>query len=118
MRRTKSLAVALLCAIACASNAADGVRGRALYETRCIACHETSVHSRGKRVAGSCAAIREQVIRWSRGEWSAEEIDDVTLYLNERYYGFPVRDGRCVATLAESRASDAAHVEECTARAC
>jgi mono/diheme cytochrome c family protein len=118
MRTTKSLALALLCAIAGTASAADGARGRALYETRCIACHETSVHSRGKRVAGNCAAIREQVIRWSRGEWTAEEIDDVTLYLNERYYAFPVLDGRCVAPLAGIRPGDSPDMEQSAAHAC
>jgi len=34
-------------------------------------------------------------------DWSDEELDDVTLYLNERYCAFPVCEGRCVTTLAQ-----------------
>jgi hypothetical protein len=99
------LAIAALCVMAGGALAADSVRGRALYEMRCVECHATSVHSRTKRIAASCIEIREQVVRWSRqqgSEWTAEEVDDVTLYLNERYYAFPVRDGRCVAVVALS----------------
>ncbi len=103
MSRLAMLAFIALFGLAGDSLAADSARGRALYETRCVECHATSVHSRAKRIAASCTQIRDQVTRWSReqgGEWAAEEIDDVTLYLNERYYAFPVRDGRCVTTLA------------------
>lgn len=105
MSRSATVALVALLALAGDALAADSAHGRALYETRCIECHATSVHSRTKRIAGSCTEIREQVVRWSRqqgSEWTAEEVDDVTLYLNERYYAFPVRDGRCVTTLARS----------------
>ena len=64
-------------------------RGRALYETRCIACHDRSVHRRESRKAADFPALRAQVSRWSEtagGEWKAEEIDAVTVYLNDRYY--------------------------------
>jgi len=30
-----------------------------------------------------------------RSGWSADEIDDVTLYLDDRYYGFPCPDAQC-----------------------
>jgi len=105
MSRSAVLAIVALSSLASVSLAADSARGRALYDTRCIECHATSIHSRTARIATSCIEIREQVARWSRqqgSEWTAEEIDDVTLFLNERYYAFPVRDGRCVTTLARS----------------
>lgn len=103
MRPSPLLVLAIVAATCNPAGAADSDRGRALYETRCIACHETSVHSRGKKLAANCNEIREQVSRWSRqqgGHWSDEEVEDVTLYLNERYYGFPVREGRCVSAVA------------------
>ncbi len=90
-----------LIAAACAAlpaHAADAARGKVLYETRCTACHKTSVHLRKARKATSFTEVREQVARWSaelRSGWSAEEIDDVTLYLNDRYYGFPCPDTQC-----------------------
>jgi mono/diheme cytochrome c family protein len=66
-------------------------RGRALYETRCIGCHDRSVHQRESRLARDFATLRAQVIRWNAnagGEWRTEEIDQVSAYLNERYYKF------------------------------
>jgi mono/diheme cytochrome c family protein len=67
-------------------------RGRALYETRCVACHERSVHQRTSRRAPDFAALRREVERWAGtagGEWKTEEIDQVTVYLNDRYYKYP-----------------------------
>lgn len=83
--------------------AADSARGRLVYETRCVACHDRSVHARATRTASSCEQVRAQVVRWAQqsgGGWSEEEIDDVVLWLNERYYRFPVKDGRCATPVA------------------
>ncbi len=88
------------------SMGADSARGRLVYETRCVECHAQSVHSRTKPVARSCEEIRAYVVRWTRqtpSVWTDADIDDVTLYLNERYYRFPVRDGRCVTPVAITR---------------
>ena len=71
---------------------ADAERGKILYETRCSACHASSVYKRDARKAKSFDGLRAQVLRWSvetGGSWSADEIDDVTLYLNQRFYRFP-----------------------------
>jgi mono/diheme cytochrome c family protein len=78
--------------------AADPGRGSALYETRCSACHASSVHQRSARKAKSFDALRAQVLRWSAeagGSWSADEIDDVTFHLNQRYYRFPCPPSVC-----------------------
>jgi mono/diheme cytochrome c family protein len=67
-------------------------RGRALYDTRCIGCHDRSVHQRESRLAQDFASLRAQVIRWNAnvgGEWRTEEIDLVTAFLNDRYYRYP-----------------------------
>jgi mono/diheme cytochrome c family protein len=85
---------------ALAQAAADAERGKLLYETRCSACHASSVHKREARKAKSFTALRAQVLRWSAeggGAWSADEIDAVTQYLNRRYYGFP-----CPATVCKA----------------
>ena len=87
----------LTCAFASAYGA-DPDRGRVLYEARCNVCHDASVHVRKARKASSFDGIREQVARWNAelgGAWSAEEIDDVTLYLNNRYYSFPCPERVC-----------------------
>ena len=73
-------------------------RGRALYETRCIACHDRSVHQRDSRKAGDLAALRREVERWNAttgGDWKAEEVDAVTGYLNDRYYRFECPPATC-----------------------
>ena len=69
--------------------AADVERGRTLYETRCNVCHATGVHIRQSRKAVNFDGIREQVVRWNRelgGTWGADEIDDVSVFINGRYY--------------------------------
>ena len=88
MRMAALLILSFLCL---PGAAAEGERGRILYEARCIACHNASVHSRDPRQARDFDGIRAQVRRWS-GEtgagWSREEIDEVTVYLNRRYYRY------------------------------
>ena len=84
-------------AIVLPAAAADVERGRNLYETRCNVCHATGVHIRQVRKATTFEGIREQVVRWNRelgGAWGMEEIDDVTVFLNDRYYFF-----RCPASV-------------------
>lgn len=65
-------------------------RGQALYENHCQACHEDWAHTRDEaRAIGSRDALRARVSGWSVHSglnWSAEEIDDVTDYLNRRFY--------------------------------
>lgn len=83
--------------------AADVERGGVLYETRCNACHGSSVHQRSTRKAKSFDGLRAQVLRWSKeagGNWTKDEIDDVTLYLNQRYYRFPCPQSVCKANQA------------------
>jgi hypothetical protein len=95
-----ALALALAC-VTCAlasAHGADAERGRALYEARCDLCHGTSVHVREARGATSFEGIRTQVARWNAelgGAWSADEINDVTMYLNDRYYFFPCPESAC-----------------------
>src|SRR5476651_831524 len=101
MLKTVIASLALgLAGLSASADAADPGRGGMLYETRCIACHSSSVHQRGARKAKSFDGLRVQVVRWSNevgGSWSGDEIDDVTLYLNQRYYRFPCPQSVCKA---------------------
>jgi mono/diheme cytochrome c family protein len=75
-----------------APSAPAPARGQALYDTRCIACHDRSVHRRESRQARDFAALRREVLRWSGtagADWRDDEVDAVTGYLNDRYYRFP-----------------------------
>ena len=98
IRFTAALVGALALAVPLTANAQDAARGKELYETRCVGCHSKSVHNRASRKAGSFDAVRAEVSRWNKelgGGWRAEEIDDVTVFLNERYYKFPCPQTVC-----------------------
>ncbi|MFH1602509.1 MAG: hypothetical protein ABIH03_01215, partial [Pseudomonadota bacterium] len=78
---TASLAAGLII-VSNSVGAADVERGGRLYETRCNACHTTSVHNRSARKAKSFDRLRAQVERWSGevgGDWTAAEVDDITV---------------------------------------
>ena len=94
-----SIAIAAILWLSSAStNAANPNRGQAMYELRCVECHDTSVHGRQNRSAKNYEEIRSWVIRWNRtlgGLWEIEDIDDVSAYLNNRYYRYPCTGLQC-----------------------
>ena len=93
-----AMAIAAATAMPSVQAAGDAERGKLLYETRCAACHNSSVHGRSVRKATSFAGLRAQVQRWSKeagGVWSTGDIDDITLYLNQRFYHFNCPQGLC-----------------------
>ena len=95
---TKAIFAVLALAAGATAMAADPERGRMLYETRCDICHGTGVHLRASRKASSFEAIRAQVRRWDRelgASWSREEIEDVSVYLNDRFYLYPCPPNVC-----------------------
>jgi len=93
-----ALACAAALAVPLAAVPADVSRGRALYELRCLGCHSESVHARAKRTARDFDEVRRWVERWNVSlslAWSAEEVDDVTLHLNDAYYRYPCPPSAC-----------------------
>jgi mono/diheme cytochrome c family protein len=94
-----SIAIATILWLSSAStSAADPNRGQALYEIRCIECHDVSVHGRNNRAAKNYEDIRSWVIRWNRtlgALWETEDIEDVSAYLNNRYYRYPCTGLQC-----------------------
>jgi mono/diheme cytochrome c family protein len=95
------LAMALLIAPAGAAAGADPEKGRVLYAARCDNCHGESVHGRQKRAAMDFDAIRGWVRRWSANlglMWTDAEVDDVSAWLNGRYYRFPCPPTVCTTT--------------------
>lgn len=85
-------------AFAGAASAADPARGRALYEARCGSCHNESVHNDTSRKARHFEAARARVADFStqlKTGWSGAQVDDVAVYLNERYYSFPCPPKLC-----------------------
>ena len=70
---------------------ADGERGRLLYENHCTVCHTSVVHVREQHKAQSREDLQAWIRRWQQQldlQWGDTEVEDVTEYLNESYYGF------------------------------
>ncbi len=68
---------------------ASPVRGEGLYRNHCLSCHESIAHIRENRRARSLTDIRRWVARWAEEldlGWGADEVEDVTSYLNRTYY--------------------------------
>ncbi len=89
----KAMAAALACllGLSAPTAAADFERGQALYDNHCRSCHEVWAHTREHRTVTSLAGLRARVAAWSVHaglDWGKDEIDDVTDYLNRRFYRF------------------------------
>ena len=70
-------------------------RGEMLYSTHCIACHNTQVHWRDKRLAKDWATLQAEVQHWQKFTnlgWSSEDVTIVAQYLNTLYYRYPVEE--------------------------
>ena len=66
-------------------------RGALLYDNHCIACHNTQMHWRDRRLAQDWNSLQALVRRWQATallQWSEDDILEVTRYLNERIYRF------------------------------
>lgn len=90
-----SLAAASLIGASADAPAADVERGRLLYETHCIFCHDTRVHKRDSKIATNYDEIRAQVLRWQSNvflRWSTGDIDAVATYLARSIYKVPCPD--------------------------
>ena len=93
-----AFACAAALTLATAAAQPDISRGRALYELRCLGCHSESVHARAKRTARSFDEVRTWVARWNTSlslRWDSQEIEDVTLHLNDTYYRYPCPPTTC-----------------------
>ena len=66
------------------------VRGEEIHKV-CLPCHSTTLYVSPQREIKSLPALREEVARW--GDYynpalTEQEIDDVTAYLNAKFYKF------------------------------
>jgi hypothetical protein len=110
MRLGPLVATTLAALLPCAAPAADPDRGRELYESGCIGCHGRSVHARAQKSVRTCNDLRATVARFGNIQghnWDADDLDDVTAWLNLRYYGFPMQQGRCLAAIVARHAPGA-----------
>lgn len=86
-----SINLAVLPAAVSAAPAADFNRGRLLYENHCIGCHESVLHIRERRIVTSRPALVARVEHYAklqRLRWDSDDINDVVLYLDRRFYKF------------------------------
>lgn len=86
---TVAVAMLILPGIPAAQEPPPFDRGQALYENHCQSCHEVLAHTRENRTVTTVEGLRERVWSWSVHSglnWRADEIDDVTRYLNRRFY--------------------------------
>lgn len=84
---------------------AAGSRGQMLYGNHCIACHNTQMHWRDRKLATDWASLKAQVRHWqgvAQLSWSEDEIDDVARFLNDSIYRFP-HGGRVAGLTAPPR---------------
>jgi len=84
--------VSLVTVTACTeSGQADPVvRGEQIHKV-CLPCHNTTLYISPQRKIKSLPTLREEVARW--GDYynpalSEQDIDDVTAYLNAKFYKF------------------------------
>lgn len=91
-RIASTVAFVAACTTVHAQTAAPASRGQLLYDTHCLACHDTQVHWRdGKRVRNWDTLVA-QVRRWQAVadlRWSDDDILQVARHLNARIYRYP-----------------------------
>ena len=86
----KYLIAMLFLGLAFASNAFAESQAKTIHDTYCIMCHGTELYTRESRIARDYETLRVQVDRWQANvalNWSNTEIDMMTNWLAERYYG-------------------------------
>ena len=91
------LGLAAACVAASAQNAPAPSRGQLLYTTHCVACHNSQVHWRDRRLATDWDTLKAQVQHWQARvllNWSDDDIVEVTRYLNDAIYRFPQTSDR------------------------
>jgi hypothetical protein len=79
----------ILLLVAGNTSAGDAERGRLLYQNHCTVCHTSVVHVRERRKAKTREDIQSWIRRWPAElglSWGSDEVDDVTEFLNDRYY--------------------------------
>jgi mono/diheme cytochrome c family protein len=94
MLRLASICAGAFAVLAGVSAAAQDLeRGRLLHENHCRMCHESIAYKRGAKLAADYAGVKAQVTRWQTNtglRWSAEDIDNVTAFVAQTYYKYPL----------------------------
>lgn len=86
----KYMIAILVCGLGFASGANAQSQAKTMHDTYCIMCHGTELYTRESRIANDYETLRAQVNRWQGNaalNWSNTEINIMTDWLAERYYG-------------------------------
>lgn len=85
-------ALVMAMALIATLHAVEFDRGAALFENHCSSCHDTQAHALGKtNHVVTLADLHARVAAWSIHSglsWSEEDVNDVTTYLDRRFYQF------------------------------
>ena len=71
----------------------DIENGKTLHNENCVRCHNESQYTRENRIVNNFDELRTRVSQcelMAELAWFDEEIDDVTVYLNNSYYQFNI----------------------------
>jgi len=84
-------AAILLLAMAIPAWAQDAQRGRALYETHCLACHYERIHKRdpSRSLVRSFPQLQLEVAQRAAltgQRFTRDDLDDITEFLNRTHY--------------------------------
>jgi hypothetical protein len=70
---------------------ADTENGETLHAENCVKCHDSSAYTRNPRRVNDLQQLGVQVRACKDNlgiTWFDDEVDDVILYLNQKYYHF------------------------------
>ena len=88
----KCLLIIFLLCISAYANEVN--RGQLLYENHCTTCHTPDIHQRLDRKVNSLVELNKRVVVWQhflKLDWQLIDVRQVTNYLNQKFYNFPVR---------------------------
>lgn len=63
--------------------------GPLLYESNCLSCHLAKADWREKHLVTDWPSMKSEIGRWQQTlglRWNEQQIDQVAIYLNRRYY--------------------------------
>lgn len=87
----KAAIAVVLTMLALPAMAQDAERGKALYDTHCIACHYERIHKRdpSRSLVRTVAQLRVEVAQRAAltgQRFMLEDLDDIAEYLNRSHY--------------------------------
>jgi cytochrome c5 len=71
-------------------------RGKLLYDTHCITCHNSQIHWLDQKIATDWTTLVAEVRRWQARamlQWSEEDVLEVARHLNATIYRYPQSSG-------------------------